>query len=287
MGFLPGHTRRSQKGYTGGVRALEYFAEDTVRCALIGNSFHTTVVASLLSGQLRALGFAHVAVPPAVLTLRFMQELLDFEQSGRGRIVDELIDIQSHVVAPGALPAQLDPRINQEEEDALWGDFDTLFPDHRVPFEPTAVQRHAGALWLVEAHLRSSSSRGSEVRADFSLPMMPRPLHKTTIDTRRWHWRHVLASRVKKPRHHINRLELEGVDLAVRWRLRAKSRTRRCLHLVDSQVALSILTRGRTSSARLTPAVRRICSRLLASGLSITFAYVRSSLNPADEPSRK
>ena len=97
----------------------------------------------------------------------------------------------------------------------------------------------------------------------------------------------MLASRVKKPRHHINRLELVGVDLAVRWRLRAKSRTRRCLHLVDSQVALAILTRGRTSSARLTPAVRRIYSRLLASGLSITFAYVRSSLNPADEPSRK
>ena len=70
MGFLPGHTRRSQKGYTGGVRALEYFAEDTVRCALVGNSFHTTVVASLLGGQLRALGFAHVAVPLALLTLR-------------------------------------------------------------------------------------------------------------------------------------------------------------------------------------------------------------------------
>ena len=149
MGFLPGHTRRSQKGYTGGVRALEYFAEDTVRCALIGNSFHTTVVASLLSGQLRALGFAHVAVPPAVLTLRFMQELLDFEQSGRGRIVDELIDIQSHVVAPGALPEQLDPRINQEEEDALGGNLTRSSPTTACPSSlPPLSGTQAPCGWL-------------------------------------------------------------------------------------------------------------------------------------------
>ena len=43
MGLLPGHTRRSHKGIKGCLRGLDAYEEDTIRCALIGNSIHTGV----------------------------------------------------------------------------------------------------------------------------------------------------------------------------------------------------------------------------------------------------
>ena len=98
----------------------------------------------------------------------------------------------------------------------------------------------------------------------------------------------MLAVKVKQHRkaRHINCLELEAVSAAVDWRLRSRSRGKRFLHLVDSQVALSILCKGRSSSLRLTPVTRRIAARLLAGFMFPVFAFVKSAWNPSEEPSR-
>ena len=151
---------------------------------------------------------------------------------------------------------------------------------------PSTRQEQAAALWLAEGHVRAASAKGAEVRTDLGVPILLGKGLRVTIDTRRWLGRHVLSTKVKQKQHHINRLELEAVDLAIRWRIRAKARTRRCLHLVDSQMALSVLARGRGSSKRLTPAVRRISARQLATGMIIVWGFVRSGLNPSDKPSR-
>ena len=173
----------------------------------------------------------------------------------------------------------------QEADDDLWVDFPELFPDRKVPEVSKLEHERAAMLWLAEAHVRASSSRGTEVRTDLGIPLQMKAAHRVSVDARRWQWRHVLSVKVKR-KFHINRLELEGVDMALRWRLRSQTRSRRCLHLVDSQVALAILSRGRTSSKRLTPAVRRVSARVLAAGMAVTYGFVRSCLNPSDRPSR-
>ena len=128
------------------------------------------------------------------------------------------------------------------------------------------------------------------MRLDLALPLFPKAAHRVSVDARTWTWRHVVSSRLKRDqvgRHHINALELKAVLLALNWRLRSKQRCRRFVHLVDSQVALSILAKGRTSSRKLRPVVRRINARLVCTNMVGTWAYVRSALNVADEPSRK
>ena len=154
---------------------------------------------------------------------------------------------------------------------------------------PRVLRQAMASQWLVEAHIRSSEPRGGEVRLDLNIPLRARAMHRVSIDTRRWRWRHVLSIKVKQRRkaRHINCLELEAVAAAIDWRLRSRARGQRYLHLVDSQVALSILCKGRSSSLRLTPVTRRIAARLLAGFMFPVFAFVKSAWNPSDEPSRQ
>lgn len=57
--------------------------------------------------------------------------------------------------------------------------------------------------------------------------------------------------------------------------------------LSDSQVAVGALTKGRTSSHTLLCRLRPICALLLAAGIQLFTRWIRSELNPADEPSRR
>ena len=77
------------------MRRQDAFEEDTVRCALIGKSFHTTAVASLLGNMLASSGHYAFGVPPVVLLERFLEELVEYEQSGGTRVVDELVDMEN------------------------------------------------------------------------------------------------------------------------------------------------------------------------------------------------
>ena len=55
-------------------------------------------------------------------------------------------------------------------------------------------------------------------------------------------------------------------------------------HLVDSQVALEMCTKQRTSSKLLQRVVRRANALCLAARLYPILVYVRSEINPADAP---
>ena len=193
--------------------------------------------------------------------------------------------MEAFVRHDGRDPAVVAGVDTQQADDALWADFPELFPDREVPAVPELKHERAALLWLAEAHVRAQGSRGTDVRTDLGIPLQMKAAHRVSIDSRRWEWRHVLSVRVKR-KFHINRLELEAVDMCLKWRMRSQHRTRRYVHLVDSQVALAILSRGRTSSKRLTPAVRRVSARVLAAGLAVTYGFVRSCLNPSDRPSR-
>jgi hypothetical protein len=56
--------------------------------------------------------------------------------------------------------------------------------------------------------------------------------------------------------------------------------------LVDSQVVLSALAKGRSPSRGLNYDLKKANALILASGVVIVYDYIRSRENPADGPSR-
>eukprot|EP00971_Amphidinium_carterae_P218281 4332578-Amphidinium_carterae.1 len=73
----------------------------------------------------------------------------------------------------------------------------------------------------------------------------------------------------------------------IRWRLRDPSMVNhRFVHAVDSQVALGVLVKGRSSSIMLNRILRKINSTILAGNLLPSYVFIRTDLNPADAPSR-
>ena len=72
------------------------------------------------------------------------------------------------------------------------------------------------------------------------------------------------------------------------WRLRNQAfGSCRALHLTDSQVALAVATKGRSSSKSLNRLLRKFAALQIAGGVWPLLAYVDSAKNPADGPSRE
>ena len=158
------------------------------------------------------------------------------------RIVDEFVDIEG-------LTAPRGPVREEVEEDELvltpaeiWGEMQRLFATPHADEWHGPLCRRAASMWLAEAHFRTCDAQGSEVRADLDAPLVGRPVHRTSVGTHRWKWKHAIAQKVKRARRrllHINRRELEGADVALKWRLRSGGRGKRFVHLLDSGVAIS------------------------------------------------
>ena len=142
-------------------------------------------------------------------------------------------------------------------------------------------------LKLFHSLLRASDYRGSDVRLDSGELLRPHCFPRRSLDPSKWTWYEVLAHRFKDPEH-INVLELRAALSMLRWRTRSARRVRtRFVHLVDSQVALAVLVKGRSSSWRLNRVLCQVNALTLASGLLPCYAYVRSTWNTADKPSRR
>ena len=70
-------------------------------------------------------------------------------------------------------------------------------------------------------------------------------------------------------------------------RFRRSSEIRaRFAHLLDSQVCIGLLCKGRSSSQIMRRLLRKTASLLLSSSSQIVLLYVKTDDNPADAPSR-
>jgi hypothetical protein len=93
---------------------------------------------------------------------------------------------------------------------------------------------------------------------------------RKAIPSKLWRWRTICSWRFKHLHgpEHINVLELRAFLTSLRWRLRKKGGiAKRFFHLLDSQVNLGILAKGRTSSRKLSPVLRQISALLLAANM--------------------
>ena len=86
---------------------------------------------------------------------------------------------------------------------------------------------------------------------------------------------------------HINVLELQALLIGLRWRLRSsKAVGSKICCFLDSQVALSVAAKGRSSSHQLNLVLKRLNAFCLAAHIQPFYLYVHTSRNPADAPSR-
>ena len=138
---------------------------------------------------------------------------------------------------------------------------------------------------LVSQFCRRQEAKGCDVRLDLGTLYRADAFPRTTINPARWKWA-VAHAYPFFGNEHINVLELRALLMAFEWRSRrAANNDQRALHLCDSQVALAVAIKGRSSSRRLNFFLKRFASLQLAAGLWPMLAWVESHLNPADEPS--
>ena len=154
-----------------------------------------------------------------------------------------------------------------------------LFNQVKAPVDPRCAL-------MVQEMMRMGDRAGTDIRVDLGVPFRFKAFPRAGVNASVFQWK-IIHGYKWKHHAHINCLELQAVINSLQWRLRKISAHRtRVLHLVDSQVVASIIAKGRTSSFRLRKALKRLNALLLCSGVTLSVAYVHTTDNPADIPSR-
>ena len=259
MGFRKGHTLQLDRSKG---KNLSYEELEDLRCSALGNSFQTTVLAALFN----ALCGEFFGLPkkgPADLSKDLAQ---DVKEVVKGCDADS--------VAGSDHP---DP-VGEDEEEWHVPDSSTL----------QTVGRNDATLMslLVQQYLRRTEVKGSDVRLDIGLLFKPGAIPRTSIDPTRWNWYKGRAWKWQKAEH-INLLEMRAALHALQWKSR-----RTCWHycrtmvLMDSQVAIAVMSKGRSSSRKVNQLLRRFCAFALALNIYPLLCWVDTADNPADEWSR-
>ena len=137
--------------------------------------------------------------------------------------------------------------------------------------------------WLMSR----SDHRGSDVRLTTGEIMKPSRISRQGVDSTWWNWKSQLTVHWEDTECHINEKECRAALTELRRRARSRcNHGSRYLHLVDSMVGIAVLCRRRSSSHKLNGVVRKMASLELASQIQPVYVLVRSSLSPADHPSR-
>ena len=139
---------------------------------------------------------------------------------------------------------------------------------------------------LHRALLRRVNHTGSDVRVTTGALVNPKAYPRQSSCAAWWKWSKVFAYRWSRP-DHINSLEFRSVIHSMEWRIRHLREVNiRVVHLSDSYVAMSIISKGRSSSRMLKPLVSRLAALLLAWGIYLVVSHVESTENPTDHDSR-
>ena len=136
--------------------------------------------------------------------------------------------------------------------------------------------------------LKGCGSGGADVRIDVNVPYRMKAWPRCSVNPGLWQWRIINAYPWKSSSQHINIYELKAAVNSLKWRCRRRGCVRkRIFQLLDSQVVLSVLAKGRTSSKLLRPWLKQWNALCLASNIYPILGFVNSEYNPSDFPSRK
>jgi len=101
-----------------------------------------------------------------------------------------------------------------------------------------------------------------------------------------WQWRTVMSYPWRSATCHINELELSAFLNYIRFRIQQGDLASRLVVVLDSKVAIAIISRGRSSSLRLNRVARRLCALCCVSDVYPHALWTVSGWNFADIPSR-
>ena len=227
---------------------------EDVRCSLIGNSFHAGVFSMILSQLFHKKGF--LAEKPTAQDIVDRQGLYPGEKYVQG--------LQCDLGRPPSYH-----RLDGQRRGLC----------HSTCEAAKAARSERGTPELerltLNALLRWSDFQGSDVRMDTGELMKPSQWPRRAIDPAKWSWYSILAA----PFHdeeHINLLEVRASHLMMRWRSRTPARIKsRFFHLLDSQVAVAVLCKGRSSSWKMNRLLRRIGALTMAGGFVYPHGDIR------------
>ena len=153
---------------------------------------------------------------------------------------------------------------------------------HLVPAPVDGVQlvkKLAGLVSIKGEDLLLQSSSEQQVKYQRLRASVPAGL---------WQWKTIAGWVWQGSPEHINVLELGAIYTSIRWWVsQRKAHSCRFVHLTDSLVCLHALSRGRSSSRKMRRTMAKLNSYLLVCNLHPLWAYVNTSANPADRPSRR
>ena len=142
---------------------------------------------------------------------------------------------------------------------------------------------------ITELHgclLRRVNHTGSDVRIATGLVLNPRAFPRQSSVASWWQWSKLFSYRWGR-KEHINALEFRAIIHALEWRVRHLHECAiRVFHFSDSYIAMSIISKGRTSSKMLQPLLRRLAALLMAHDIYLVITHVESTENPTDADSR-
>ena len=274
MGYQPGHSAKLLKKAP--TREAERRAAEDLQCSALGNSFHTNSVACLLDHALATMGLKSRKGAEEIVQLSLAQQITRcpptepplVEDSGE---TSQLSRTDDSISVGGAVKAEELERKSRSSKLLA----DELHDEKKL------------SSLLVSAYVRRQEFRGSDVRLDISALYRPDSFPRGSVEPHRWVW-HRSHSFPFKEKDHINVLELRALVHTFEWRLRNQAfGSCRALHLTDSQVALAVATKGRSSSKSLNRLLRKFAALQIAGGVWPLLAYVESGKNPADGPSRE
>lgn len=286
-GFPPGHLAKMHKKEA--ETELDKSQQEVQACAAIGNSFHTGAMAILADIAMWSLGKKVVTKGITKMQDEFLVTLSEEE------VCVEPSEAEDEAAQSATEEADADfERSSSEESDMTSQQVHKMEQRRKRPWRGQTLvegeitdQDKQLKLGLVSQFVRRQEYRGCDVRLDVGLLYRPEAYPRTSIDPRRWAWVEAHAYPFLLSEH-INVLELRALLLAFEWRSRRASwGDKRMLHLTDSQVALAVACKGRSSSKVLNRILRRFAALQLAGGVYPLLAWVESHLNPADAPSRK
>ena len=247
MGFPLGYTSQC---VVKAYRSGESY-QDT-RLTLLGNSWNVTVIVWLLGQLLHTLGLSEKISP---------QKAIKLTAPGQGRKLQSLL----------LRPKMAGHRFEGFSKSTITSSDSQL-----------ALQLHRKLTGLV-------SIKGEDILLSSSSDIQVKHHRlRSSVPAKLWRWKAVCGWKWTGEKEHINSLELRAVLTTLRWRIEKLKQVHvKFIHLVDSQVVLHALARGRSSSRKLRRTLLRTNALLLATGSVGVWAYVHTSQNPADRPSRK
>jgi site-specific DNA-cytosine methylase len=127
---------------------------------------------------------------------------------------------------------------------------------------------------------------GSDIRLTTGEVLSPKSAPRQSVQAGWWDWKPLFKVKWKLSEH-INVLELRSSLLAAKYHILHLQQVHcRIVHITDSFVCMSVISKGRTGSKQLGRVLKELNAWMLGFGITMIVGHVESSENPTDGESR-